>query len=107
MIAELIFAASFIFGVGSEIYDTTMTSRGLKTTGYVEKNSWLIGTKPSTADLYLRDGTLMMLISTPAVLALTLFNMPALGIGFSIGPIFRGIQHLKGGREWAAILRKK
>src|ERR1700687_2788392 len=105
MIAELIFAASFAFGVGSEIYDTTMTSRGLKTTGYVEKNSWLIGTKPSTADLYLRDGTLMMVIGLPAVLALA-FNYPSLGIGFSIGPIARGIQHIKGGREWAAILAK-
>ena len=97
-----LFAASIAVGVAGDIYDVTMTSRGLKKGLALESNEWLIGTKPSTKALYLRDGLVLSFCIAPAVIALALGNVPV-AIGALISPVLYGVKHYLGGRAWKKL----
>lgn len=97
--------ASLTFAFASEAYDTYMTEKGLKAGVAIEGNSWLVGQKPSALALTLRDATIILLTGVPSAIALyygSVFYYSGLVV-----PVVRGVQHIIGGREWAALLRKK
>lgn len=102
MLLPILFAASIAAGVAGDVYDVTMTSRGLKKGLALESNEWLIGTKPSTKALYLRDGLVLAMCIAPAVVCLALGNVP-LAIGALISPVLYGVRHLQGGLAWKKL----
>jgi len=96
---------AFLAAVAAEIFDVTMTEKGLKAGVALERNTWLVGSKPSAKALYLRD----LLIIVP-FLALGLvavhFKHPIV-YGFIAPLAVRAVQHIKGGLEWKKLLSKE
>jgi hypothetical protein len=90
------------FAVLSDVYDVAQTERGLKNTPYVEGFTWLVGQRPTAIALYLRDSLLLLLVTTPSVLA-SFVNKPA-AYGLLVGPLVYGVKHIRGGREWARLI---
>lgn len=101
----VLLAVSIAFCVACDIYDVTMTQKGLKAGVAIEGNTWLVGEKPSAKALYLRDSLLMLFCITPSLL-LSFVNPPA-AFGTLSGPIAYGVKHILGGRAWVKLLRKK
>jgi hypothetical protein len=95
------------FAVLCDVYDVTETEKGIKAGLGVEANTFWVGTdKPSATALYLRDGAIIALSALIPILALIFHTTPLFLAGLG-GPIVAGILHLKGGRQWAALLAGK
>ena len=89
-------AISLVVAVAGDVYDVTLTSRGLKKGLAVEGNTWLIGDKPSTRALYLRDALVLGFCMVPFIAAFLLGNIPV-AIGALASPVVYGIKHYHGG----------
>jgi len=99
----LIFVLALCFELVCSIYDATMTEKGLRAGVGIEANAWLLGAKPKALRLYLKDLLFLSLVTAPSVIAAA-FGMPELFYGFLIGPVFLGLKHVQGGRQWRWML---
>ena len=100
MIIYLIIA--LVFAILCNIYDATMTEKGIAAEVAVEGNTWLIGPKPKAWQLYARDIPIIFLASTLSFVGYFTHN-PALFYAGLVGPIVAGVKHLQGGLEWRAL----
>jgi len=91
------------WAIGCDIYDVTLTEKGIKAGVAVEGNTFLVSSKPSAVALYLRDSLVTGIAATPCVLACILYSQP-LFWGFLIAPVLSGVKHILGGRQWATLL---
>lgn len=103
MLLPILFAAATAVGIAGDVYDVTLTSRGLKKGLAEESNEWLIGTKPSTKALYLRDGLVLAFCLLPTLLCATVFHNIPLAYGGLVSPIIYGIRHVQGGLAWKKL----
>jgi len=104
---ELVYLAlAFAFAIGCNIYDATMTEKGLAAGLAVEENTWLVGSTPKAWQLYARDIPIIFLASALSIIGLFTHN-PTLFYAGLAGPIVAGAKHIVGGREWAALLTAK
>jgi hypothetical protein len=103
MLTALVIALALAVAVAGEVYDVTLSTRGIKAGVAVEGNDWLVGINPSARALYLRDSILGVVFAiVPAVcvaLAGTAAAYPILA-----GPVLFGLKHYSGGRKWAKML---
>ena len=103
MFFEFLIVAAII-GVLGDVYDVTMTERGIKAGVAVEGNDWLVGSKPSAIALYLRDGLVFAMCVAPAVVFATVAHNVPLGYGALSAPVVFGVKHLLGGLQWRTLL---
>lgn len=105
MLSALVVAASILFCVVADIFDVTMTQKGLKAGVAVEGFTMFVGEKPTARALYIRDGLFLAAFSAPSVWGVVTGN-PALAIPMCIGPIIYAWKHILGGRAWKKLLTK-
>ena len=105
MIYWILFAIATAAAIGADIYDVTMTEKGLKAKVAVEGFDWLVGPDPTATRLYLRDGLLIALSITPGAVFYAIGNAP-LGYGALTAQVVLVIKHIQGARAWAALLKK-
>lgn len=94
-----------LFGIGvaaavaADIYDITLTSQGLKKGVAEESFSWLIGPKPSTLALYLRDALITGIV---AMIPLTLYLAGSVPVAYGTLVMFAVlvIKHIQGALAW-------
>jgi hypothetical protein len=91
-----------VFAVACDIYDVTMTEKGIKAEVGVEANDWLVGSKPSAVALYLRDCVIISLTATPAAVAFAYHD--SIGYGLLAAPVVAGVKHILGGLAWKKLL---
>ena len=106
MFFELL-AVAAIVGIAGDVYDVTMTERGIKAGIAVEDNDWLVGSKPSAVALYLRDGLVFAMCVIPAVVFATVAHNVPLGYGALVAPVVFGVKHILGGLQWRKLLAAK
>ncbi len=99
----LALAVGLAWAIGCDIYDVTLTEKGIKAGVAVEGNDWLVGAKPSAVALYLRDSLETGLATTPCILALIFNSSPFFWAGI-VAPVLVGVKHIMGGRQWATLL---
>ena len=96
------FILALLIVAASDLYDVTMTEKGIKKGVSVEAFTWLVGDKPSAVALYLRDWLIIAFASIPAAVGLVLHS-----------PIFWGsltayavlaARHINGGLQWRTLL---
>lgn len=102
----LLLVIALLFAFGCDIYDVTMTEKGLKAGVAVEGFDWLVGDKPSARALYLRDALVIAFATAPAVVFLAIHNAPLSYAGL-VGPAIAGIKHIMGGLAWKKLLAAK
>jgi hypothetical protein len=92
------------FAVLCDVYDTTISEKGIKSGVAVEANyTWLYGTdKPSLFQYYIVNLPIVFLTAVPAVVLYFLHN-PGLFYGALAGPIAIGAKHIQGGLEWRKL----
>lgn len=100
-----LYAVSVAAALAGEVYDVTMTERGLAAKVAVEANDWIVGPTPSALALYMRDGALIGLFVLLPLAAHLLGNEP-LAYGCLAGPVVAGAKHLLGGLSWKKLLKK-
>jgi hypothetical protein len=98
-------AAVLVFAIVCNIYDATMTEKGLAAHVAIEGNSWLVGTTPKAWQLYARDIPIIFVAAAPSFVGYFTHQSVLYYMGL-VGPIVVGIKHIIGGREWAALLKK-
>lgn len=101
----LFLTLALIIAVAGDVYDVIMTEKGLKAGVAVEGNDFLVDSKPSALALYLRDSVILAFCLVPTVLSAAFGNMPV-AYGSLIAPVVYGIQHILGGLQWRALLKK-
>lgn len=84
-------------------YDNIMTQKGLRAGVGIEANSWLVGTKPTAAKLYIRDAVLFGLLFLPSMWGLAI-GVSALFYPFLFPPFLLCLKHIQGGRQWRWML---
>ncbi len=99
----IVLAAGLAWAIGCDVYDITLTEKGIKAGVAVEGNTWLVGTKPGAVALYLRDSLETGIATAPCILA-CIFNNAPLFWGFLIAPLLSGVKHILGGKQWATLL---
>lgn len=104
MFFELLAVAASV-GVAGDVYDVTMTEKGLKAGIAVEANDWLVGSKPSAVSLYLRDGLVFAMCVIPAVVFAAVAHNVPLGYGALVAPVVFGVKHILGGLQWRKLLK--
>lgn len=98
------FITALAFAVAGDIYDVTLTEKGIKAGVAVEGNTFLVkNNKPTAVALYLRDSLVTGLATAPSIIALAYGNK-ALFYGFLVGPIVSGVKHVGGGLAWRKLL---
>ena len=103
MLLPYLFVAATAVGILGDVYDVTYTTIGLKKGLAVESNTWLIGSKPSTKALYLRDGLVLALCMLPTTVCAAVFHNIPVAYGGLTAPIVYGIKHYMGGRAWKKL----
>jgi len=103
MLLLILFIVCVAFMVAADIYDVTLTTKGIKAGVAVEANDWLVGQKPSAEALYLRDSLVMGFCIAPCIVVHFLGNDP-LAYGALVSPIVCGIQHIRGGLAWKKLM---
>jgi hypothetical protein len=103
MVYAVALLASLAVAVLGDIYDVTYTSRGLKTGVALEGFTFLIGSKPSTRALYLRDALVLGLCIAPTALSATVFHNLPIAYGALSAPVVYGIKHYLGARSWQKL----
>ena len=93
-----------IFAIICDVFDVTQTEAGLAAGVAVEGNTWLVGTKPTALKLYFRDTLVLLLCSTPSIVAY-IYDNPVFYYAFLISPIVFGIKHILGGLAWDKLLK--
>lgn len=103
MLVSLLLALSA--AVAGEVFDVTLTVRGIKAGVAVEGTSYLIGDKPSARALYLRDIGITMLPMFVAGLLAVHYDHP---IGYGVATWFAvlAVKHIQGGLAWRKLLSK-
>jgi hypothetical protein len=99
----LLLAVALSLAVAADIYDVSMTEKGLKAGVAVEGYTWLVGEKPSAKALYLRDTLVLAMTAAPSAVAYFLGNAP-LAFGCLAGPAVLAVKHVIGGRKWKKLL---
>jgi len=90
--------------VASDVYDVSMTQKGLKAGVAVEGFTWLVGSKPSALALYLRDTLCEALSIAPTVFCHLAGADPA-AYGLLIAPGVYAVKHVLGGLAWKKLLK--
>jgi hypothetical protein len=99
-----VFGISLAAAIAADIYDVTLTEQGLKKGVAQEGYTWLVGSKPSTRALYLRDALVTaMVAAVPLVLFLKGSTPVAYGTLSAFGVLV--IKHIQGGLKWKALLK--
>jgi hypothetical protein len=83
------------FAVAANAYDIIETRRVISRGLALEANTFLVGPKPSTRALVLRDTLMLALATAPTIVAVSV-AVPGAG-GFLVGPAVMGVKHLHGG----------
>lgn len=96
-----LFTIAMSLSLAGNAYDIYMTRKGLKAGVAVEGNTWLIGPKPSTKALVLRDSIIQGIVAA-LPLVLHAVNPPA-GVGALVIPVVFAIRHYLGGRAWMKL----
>jgi hypothetical protein len=104
MIELLCLAGALAFAIGCDVYDTTMSEKGIKAGLSVEANyTWLYGTnKPTTLQYYAVNIPIILLTAAVSVVGLLLHN-PALFYAGLAAPVAIGAKHLQGGLQWKKL----
>ena len=105
MLSEVLLAGVVAVAVLADVYDVTLTERGLKAGVAVESFDWLVGEKPTAKALYLRDLGIIAVCSAPS-LAMALIGNPAGVYMFLSIPAVACVKHILGGRAWSKLLKK-
>ena len=103
MVYEIALAAALTVAAAGDIYDVTLTSIGLKKGLAVEGNTFLIGSKPSTLALYLRDALVLAMCTAPSVVFYAAAHNIHLALGALSAPVVYGVKHLLGGLAWKKL----
>src|SRR5271157_6061830 len=103
MLYPLLLGIALAVAVLGDLYDVTMTEKGIKSGVAVEANDWLVGQKPSALALYLRDSLVLALCVTPTALCATVFHNLPLAYGALVSPVVYGVVHLFGGLAWKKL----
>ena len=90
------------FGFGCQVFDDIMTLRGISKGLAVEGFTFLISSKPTALQIYLRDGLLMVACTVPSLTACFLGD-DAAALGCLVAPVVYGIKHIQGGLEWRKL----
>lgn len=106
MIVELSIAVALAVAVAGDIYDVTMTEKGLQAKVAVEGNTFLVGDKPSARALFLRDGVILALCMVPTLLSFYKLHNAPIGYGSLVVPGYYGVDHMLGGLAWRKLLKK-
>jgi hypothetical protein len=95
---------AYAFAVLADVYDTTISEKGIKAGIAVEANyTWLYGTnKPSTFQYYIVNIPIITL-TCGVSLAAYLLHSPAFYYAGLAAPIAIGVKHIQGGLEWKAL----
>jgi hypothetical protein len=96
MIFAIALAATLAFAAAADVYDIVKTRETISKGLAVEANTWLVGSKPSTLALALRDGLVLALTSGLLAFAL-IHGLGALAWGALAAPIVFGVKHIHGG----------
>ena len=99
----LAFIVALLAVAVADLYDVTMTEKGIKKGVSVEAFTWLVGDKPSAVALYLRDWLIIAIATAPQALALV-FHNPALFWGFMTVPASLIARHVNGGLQGRTLL---
>ena len=104
MIELFALAGALAFAVAADVYDTTMSVKGIKAGVAVEKNwIWLYGTdKPSALRYYAVNIPIVFLAAGISVAGLLSHN-PGLFYGGLAAPVAAGAKHIQGGLEWRKL----
>ena len=94
MLFYILLAAVLIFAFGADVLDVVESEKAYAK-GYVESFDWLVGKKPTTIALYLRDGMLIAASAAPAIIFYHIGNRP-LALGALVGPVAAGARHIQG-----------
>lgn len=97
-------AAALAVAVAGDLYDVVMTEKAIAK-GAVETSTFLVGSKPSTIALYLRDSLILGLCVAPSLLGATVFHNLPLAYGLLSAPVVYGVKHYLGGhkgKQWLA-----
>jgi hypothetical protein len=100
-----IFMTVIAIAVVADIYDIKMTEKGIKKGVAVEGFDWLVGEKPSSKHLYMRDLGLIVVTACPALVIFLLGNVPV-AFGCLLAPVAVAIRHIQGGLAWKKLLLK-
>jgi hypothetical protein len=102
---ELVYlAGALAFAIGCDVYDTTMSEKGIKAGLSTEANlTWLYGTnKPTTLQYYAVN--IPIVLATAAVSLLGIhFHNPAVFYAGLAAPIAAGAKHIQGGLQWRKL----
>jgi hypothetical protein len=100
----ILLAVAVAFAIGCDVYDTTMSEKGIKAGLAVEANyTWIYGTnKPTTLQYYAVN--IPIVLATAAVSLLGIhFHNPAVFYAGLAAPIAAGAKHIQGGLQWRKL----
>jgi hypothetical protein len=100
----LLFSVVLALYVASDIFDVTLTVKGIKAGVAVEGNLFLLSTnRPTARALYLRDTAELGMSLIPAVIFFLVHNTPLLYAG-AVCPAVMAVKHVLGGLAWKKLL---
>lgn len=95
---------ALIFATLADVYDTTISVKGIKAGVAVEANwIWLYGTDKPTALRYYAVNIPIIFLSAGFSFTGYFTHNPALYFGGLAGPLVAGAKHIQGGLEWKAL----
>jgi hypothetical protein len=98
-----VLAGAVAFEVVTNRYDVSETEKGMKAGVALEDYTWLVGSKPTSGQLYARDLLTVGILVTPSIVAYVFRRKDLFYGGLSL-PVVMGYKHISGGNSWKALL---